>query len=343
MTSMVGTGGRFAAALAAYCGLLAATHAAPSEALLQKAAEEGEVAIFVSTDSGRAEAALAIAAGIERDLHIQLKIRLVSGPPDPIYIKQLSRELKAGVAPTSDMVVMVPDIIAAMHQDNALETVDWSKLAIPAADITPALSAVYMAELARPLMYNVNSLKAGTLPKSIEEFTTAAWRGKLLAANLPDIFAPWAIGLGETATVDLTRQLLANGLVLAPYPAAIRTQVASGQYPAGLGIRISKEQIAAGAPVAYIPIKTPIVPRLAVLIKGAKHPAAAQVAIWWLSSTSAGRAAAASALDWPRHTTPGSDLYTLAKTSGVYTAPVSWWLDEYPHILRAVDAVLKAR
>lgn len=180
------------------------------------------------------------------------------------------------------------------------------------------------------MIYNTNLLSADEVPSTLEELQDPKWRGKIVTAALPDVFSPWAIGLGEEGLLKLVETLFVDLEVgVAPAPTAIRTLVESGEYPIGFGIRLSGDQIANKSPVAYAPIKAPLVPRYAGVLEHSTQKNAATLVAWWLSATDNGQLLAAEVLDWPRHTTPGSDLHDMSQLmGGVDAAPADWWMNE---------------
>lgn len=315
------------------------------QSLVAKARAEREVAIFVSTDARAGEPARILADAIEADLGVRLVVKLVSGAPDPIYVNQMVQEHKAGVKPKIDLLATVPPLLVTMRQAGLVAAVDWGALGIKSDEVASGLNAVYVAEIARPVIYNTKAVSAQDVPRSIDDLLAPRWKNKIVSSQLPDLFTTWAIGLGPDKAVELVQKLVKQQeMAFAPVPLAIRTQVASGQFPIGFGIRIGKELQAAKAPVAYAPIKAPVMPRLAVVVEGSASPAAAALIGWWMNNTASGRRLIADVLDWPRHTTPGTDLYELAKmTGGMSVAPITWWTDEFPAINARIDAALRAR
>lgn len=299
-------------------------------ALLDAAAAEGEVLLFVSTDARTAEHEAQLEKGLLEDLGIAIDIKLVSGAPDPVYIQQLIQQHNAGVPPQVDLLVTVPTLLTSLVKANAVAATDWSALDVDPDDLAGDVHGLFVAEFARPVIYNTNLLKPDEAPASLEELLDPKWTGKIVTAGLPDVFSPWAIGLGADRTLELVETLFVDLKVgVAPAPTAIRTLVESGEYPIGFGIRISGEQIKNGSPVAYAPIKAPVVPRYAALLEGSQHRNAATLVGWWLSTTANGQRLAADVLDWPRHTTEGTDLYEMTKrTGGVYVEGADWWMHE---------------
>ncbi|MDH7798848.1 MULTISPECIES: hypothetical protein [unclassified Beijerinckia] len=313
---------------------------------LRVAAEaEQQVALFVSTDARTAADEAKIEEALRADTGVKLDIKLVSGPPDPIYLQQLSRELKAKVAPSVDLIVTIPPLIRGLIDIDAVAPVNWQDLGAKPEDVYPAFYALFSAELARPIIYNTKVIARNEAPSSIDGLLGAKWAGKIVTANVPDLYTPWAIVLGEDGVMKLIDRFYGDLKVsIAPAPTAIRTRVETGEYPLGFGIRIARQQSMAGAPVAYAPIPTPLVPRLAIVLKGSRKQNAAALVGWWLSQTQKGQRISADVLDWPRHTTPGTDLHDLAtQPGGVRTAAFDWWSKDAIDIGGRIAKALRAK
>lgn len=312
-------------------------------AMLDAAAKEGVVSLFVSTDARTAEDEVRLEEGLLADLGIAIDIRLVSGSPDPVYAQQLVQQHAAGVDVPVDLMVTVPTLLGVLNGAGAIAATDWQAMDVNPDELAEGVHGLFVAEFARPVIYNTNLLTADEVPKTIEELLDGKWRGKIVTAALPDVFSPWAIGLGEQGLLDFVEKLFVNlDVGIAPAPTAIRTLVESGEYPIGFGIRLSADQIANKSPVAYAPIKAPLVPRYAGVLEHSKSKNAAAVVAWWMSATPNGQLLAAEVLDWPRHTTPGSDLHDMSELmGGVDAASANWWMNEGAETGTAVARLLQ--
>ncbi|MEU5398101.1 extracellular solute-binding protein [Streptomyces sp. NPDC005963] len=312
--------------------------------LADKATKEGSVRLFVSTDSRTPAHARKLARAFRADTGADIEIKFVSGEPDPAFANKLVQEAKAQVAPSIDVFATTPLVVKQLSGAGLVQSVDWGSMeGVAAADVWADQQGIYIAEIARTVLYNTKDVKADDAPKSLEDLLTDTWRGKIVTAGLPDVFSPLAAGLGVDKTLDFVRRLLENGRVsLASVPTAIRTQVSSGEFPIGYGVRIGERQRVSKAPVDYAPVKVPVVPRAGLVIKGAKNPSASQLFLYWLNATEQGRKQAYEVLDWPRYTTPGTDLHLLAeKAGGVMTAETDWWMNEYEKVNQQVAQLLR--
>ncbi|MFJ7417270.1 ABC transporter substrate-binding protein [Streptomyces uncialis] len=314
------------------------------KALADKAAKEGEVRLFISTDSRTPAHARKLAQAFRADTGVELRIKFVGGEPDPAFANKLVQEAKAQVTPSIDVFATTPLVVKQLSGAGLVQPVDWGSMeGVAADDVWADHHGIHIAEIARTVLYNTKDVQAADVPKSLEDLLTDKWRGKIVTAGLPDVFSPLAAGLGVDKTLDFVRRLLEDGRVsLASVPTAIRTQVSSGEFPIGYGVRIGERQRVAKAPVDYAPVKVPVVPRAGLVVKGAENPAAAQLFLYWLNATEQGRKKAYEVLDWPRHTTPGTDLYLLAeKAGGVMTAGTDWWMNDYEKVNKQLAQLLR--
>ncbi|MFE2042807.1 ABC transporter substrate-binding protein [Streptomyces sp. NPDC059477] len=312
--------------------------------LADEAAKEGRIRVFVSTDSRTPAHARKLSRALRADTGADIEIQFVGGEPDPAFAGKLAQEAKAQVAPSIDVFATTPLVVKQLSGAGLVHAVDWAAMkGVAAADVWTGHHGIVVAEIARTVLYNTKNVTAEDAPKTLEDLLTDRWRGKIVTSGLPDVFSPLAAGLGTEATLDFVRRLLEKGRVsLASVPTAIRTQVSSGEFPVGFGVRIGERQRTAKAPVDYAPVKVPVVPRAGLVIKGARNPAASQLFLYWLNATEQGRRHAYEVLDWPRHTTPGTDLHGLAqKAGGVMTADTDWWMNEYEQVNKQVARLLR--
>ncbi|MGW1146365.1 ABC transporter substrate-binding protein [Streptomyces sp. NPDC002454] len=312
--------------------------------LADEAAKEGKVRVFVSTDSRTPAHARKLSRALRADTGVDLGIEFVGGEPDPAFANKLVQEAKAKVAPSIDVFATTPLVVKQLGGGGLVHPVDWAAMeGVAATDVWTGHHGIVVAEIARTVLYNTKNVKAEDAPRTLDDLLSDRWRGKIVTSGLPDVFSPLAAGMGADATLDFVRRLLEKGRVsLASVPTAIRTQVSSGEFPVGYGIRIGERQRTAKAPVDYAPVKVPVVPRAGLVVKGAKNPSAAQLFLYWLNATEQGRQQAYEVLDWPRHTTPGTDLHALAqKAGGVMTADTDWWMNEYEQVNKQVAGLLR--
>ncbi|MHA6669354.1 ABC transporter substrate-binding protein [Homoserinimonas sp. A447] len=294
--------------------------------LATRAAEEGSVNLFISTDAVTPAVGRSLSEGLERDFGVKITINLINGEPDPTYVGKLMEQLAASQAPDIDLIATVPGILQWLDDADAIKSVDWKALGANDDDVSEELNAVAVAEIARAVFYNTDLVDAADAPKSFDELLEPKWNGKIVTAALPDVFSPLAAGMGKEGMVDFTESLLKDQKVaIAPNPTGVRAQVISGEYEIGYGIRIGKNERESNAPIAYAPISAPVIPRAAVVLDKAANPAAAELLGYWLS-TDAGRTLAYELLDWTNHTTSGTDLSELDSLSGgVWSKPLDWW------------------
>ncbi|MYU22616.1 extracellular solute-binding protein [Streptomyces sp. SID8352] len=314
------------------------------DSLASEAAKEGKVRLFVSTDSRTSAHARKLRQALRADTGVDLDISFVGGEPDPRYASKLVQESKARIAPAIDVFATTPLVVKQLNAEGLVQQVDWASMeGVAPADVWQGHQGIYIAEIARAVLYNTGTVQEADAPRTLDDLLTDTWRGKIVTAGMPDVFSPLAAGLGTDGMLDFVHRLLEKGRAsMASVPTAVRTQVSSGEFPIGYGIRIGESQRAAKAPIAYAPVKTPVVPRAGLVLKGARNPAAAQLFLYWLNATEQGRRKAFEVLDWPRYTTPGTDLHALAeKAGGVMTADLDWWMNDYEKVDKQVAQLLR--
>jgi iron(III) transport system substrate-binding protein len=176
----------------------------------------------------------------------------------------------------------------------------------------------------RVLLYNTEHVKADEAPRSVLDLTQPRWKGRVAIANphfgttsfhLAALFVKW----GDEKAVDFMRQLKNNGVVIAAGNADVRDRVADGRVY--VGIMDEDDAVVAlrdKKPVAIAILDqegsnglgTPLMPNVALLVRGAPHVDQAQRFIDFLVSADAEKMLAESdAAQYPLH--PGVPGPTL--------------------------------
>ena len=176
----------------------------------------------------------------------------------------------------------------------------------------------------RVLLYNTDKVKATEVPRSIVDLTQPRWKGRFALANphfgtmsfhAAALFAKW----GDAKANDFLRQLKDNGAVIAAGNSDVKDRVSDGRVD--VGIMDEDDAVVAvrdRKPVAIaIPdqdgsdaLGTPLMPNVALFVRGAPHVEAAQRFIDFLVSADAERILAESdAAQYPLHPdVPGPKL-----------------------------------
>ncbi len=168
----------------------------------------------------------------------------------------------------------------------------------------------------RVILYNTKLVAPAATPRSILDFTRPAWRARFAIPNphfgtmsyhVAALFVRW----GDARAIDFLRALRSNGAVIAAGNADVKDRVSSGQVAAGIvdeddaivAVR-EKQPVAIVVPDQDGPdaLGTPVMPNVAMLIRGAPHPGEARSFVDFLVSAEAERILAASAAaQFPLH------------------------------------------
>ena len=150
----------------------------------------------------------------------------------------------------------------------------------------------------RVFLYNTQTVTSAEAPRSILELTRPRWKGRFAIANphfgttsfqIAALFVKW----GDAEASDVLRQLKENGAVIAAGNADVRDRVADGRVDVGImdeddavvAVR-EKKAVAIVIPdqAGSDPLGTPLMPNVALLVRGAPHVDQAQRFIDFLVS-----------------------------------------------------------
>ncbi len=201
---------------------------------------------------------------------------------------------------------------------------------------------------ARVIMYNKNLVKENELPTSLFDLTDPKWKGKIAAAGTANEsmlgqVSEMRTALGDEKTRDFIKGLVANQTTFLKGHTDVRKAVGRGEFPLGLVNHYYYHlQLAENSPVGVIypdqgagGIGTMINVSGAGIVKGARHQAAAQQFIDFLTTAPAQQIFAKTNYEFPL--LPGvaaqSDVRSLGEFK-VTQVPLSV-------LAREVDASLK--
>ena len=166
------------------------------------------------------------------------------------------------------------------------------------------------------MLYNTDRVKPGDVPRSILDLTEPRWKGRFAIANphfgtmsfhAAALFVKW----GDDKAGDFLRQLKDNGAVIAAGNSDVKDRVADGRVDVGIldeddavvAVR-EKKRVAIVIPdqEGTDPLGTPLMPNVALFVRGAPHVEQAQRFIDFLVSADAEKILAASdAAQYPLH------------------------------------------
>jgi len=166
---------------------------------------------------------------------------------------------------------------------------------IPRRWVDPEGQWVAFSLRARVLVYSTNVIQPDDLPRTLEELTDEAWRGKVVMANplfgttathMAALYAAW----GDEKTDRFIKALKANDLRLVDGNAMVRDVVARGEAPIGL---TDTDDVFAGIeddmPISFILLDqdgmgTFAVPNTVMRVRGGPNPEEAKAFIRFLLS-----------------------------------------------------------
>jgi iron(III) transport system substrate-binding protein len=168
----------------------------------------------------------------------------------------------------------------------------------------------------RVILYNTAQVKPADAPRSIEDFTQAAWKGRFAIPNphfgtMSFQAAALFVKLGDDKATAFFRSFKGNDAVIAAGNADVKDRVSDGRVAAGI---VDEDDAAVAVrekkPVAIVipdqegpdPLGTPVMPNAAILIQGAPHPEEARAFLDFLLSPETERILAESdAAQFPLH------------------------------------------
>ena len=223
------------AALLAYAGLAPAAPSALDQ-IIQAAKQEGEAVIRTNTDLAAKEGAeKAINDGVNKKFGVNLKIRLLGTRGMDQDAATIISELDAGRQPSWDAVTGTAPTLFRLKQRNAFESVDWPRLFphITPKMIDKIIGSVIMSVNWYLPYYNTRAISKddlASLPKKWEDFLDPRWKGKLIHPLGTRQEVLLARVWGEEKTVEFTRQLAKQELLIARFPEA-RSRLFAGERP----------------------------------------------------------------------------------------------------------------
>ncbi|MCA0325085.1 MAG: extracellular solute-binding protein [Proteobacteria bacterium] len=258
----------------------------PPADLLAAAQKEGEVVWYETSVPGVADK---IRAAFDAKFP-GVKLRHVSVPNAEQMGPRLLQEARTGV-PSADLVQISADQIANMHKRQILADVDWGKVGVD-KKMVPAAYAVATSATVVVLMANTKQVPEAERPKTWNALLDPRWKGKMSAWANPYSFALLASAWGDADARAYLEKFARQDPSLFPAPAASVQAVVSGDLPLGVGLsHIAQHSVDAGAPLALSTLDVvPVAVNYSSVLAKARHPNAARLLVWWLTSADGARA-----------------------------------------------------
>ena len=204
-------------------------------------------------------------AAFNKKFGLKARIQLTAGPSMPAVAARVLTELKAGRPSSTDFYLGSASHFADLHQQKALEKIDWSGL-FPWLTKEMELivnEGVLVYTSPQGIIYNSNIISPDKAPRSYEDLIdprlSPIWQGKLAIPPYPDWLSELTLIWGKEKVKDFTRKLipLAGGRLR--YNEDER--VISGEFPIMANMSGAIERMwhwqAQGAPLMAVSASTP--------------------------------------------------------------------------------------
>lgn len=206
------------------------------EQIVAEAKKEGEVTLVASTSTfGGKKGFAELEALFAKRYGFKAKLNLSGGPSFPQMAARIITEQKAGSKSSTDMYLGSDGTFATMHEEKALEKVNWSGIfpwVTKEMEITPQESLLVYASF-HGIIYNSNAIPKDKAPKGYEDLIDPAlsptWAGKMAIPA----YIHWLVRLtpiwGKEKVLNFARKLapLAGGRLRQ----GEEERIVSGEFP----------------------------------------------------------------------------------------------------------------
>lgn len=252
--------------------------------LYQQAKTEGEVDFWGPEDKDEITALAAVFAKTYPGVKV-VDFEIEAGDMVPKIItgsRAGNPGLDAGEAGLGDTADLTARNLIATHGN-------WSKL-IPMAKGTLLQGGKLLAwyNILHPIGYNTNLVSAADAPKSWNDLLDPKWKGKIIIEPRAKSFQYLGATEGQAALVAFMQKLKAQHPIYVNGGSTVAQQLSAGVAPIAIGMyayQLDLLHSQKNAPVAWTaPNPIGADQNVTFTVVGAKHPAAAQLWINWLSS-----------------------------------------------------------
>ena len=236
------------------------------EQLVAGAKKEAEVTLLASASTfGGKKAFAELETAFNKKFGLKSKVNLASGPSFPQVAARILTELKAGAKSSSDLYLGSDGTMADMHQEKALEKVNWSGIfpwVTKEMEIFPRETLLVYASF-HGIIYNSNSIPKDKAPRGYEDLVdpvlSQLWAGKLAIPA----YIHWLVRLSPLWGKD---KVLGYARKLAPLAGGRLRQgeeerIVSGEFPimgsTGAALETMWKWQAKGAPLVGLPGSSP--------------------------------------------------------------------------------------
>lgn len=332
-------------AICAYAIAVPAMAQSSLEDLIEKAGQEGEIVFNTLTTRTPAKTGSNLSAALQEKFGVDISVKMTTGAPAGVMAGTVMSEMKAGIRPSSDTLTMPLFTSSELDAAGNMEDIDWAAIGVPEVQISPSGHSVWVRTTPRTVVYNTNLVTGDDIPTRLEDLLDPKWRGKIAGPINGDSYATGVVPvLGEEAGVKWLEALYNDqDLALIPIPTDIPNRVANGEFPIGFGLSANYAGLVdKGAPIANAPIeKVTGVPYYQFVLKGAEHPNAAALVIYFLCCTAEGKQAMLEEMNWGLFDTEGSEPYEIAQGGRGVIPSAEWQLNEQGRVGIRLEEVLR--
>ena len=297
--------------------------------VLAKAKKEGGSVWYVGSGRRTGAEERRFSKEFEKLFGFPLKIRFNSAGTVIQKMRKLISEKKAGVKPSIDIYSGGVNIAAVLLKNDVVLPTDWKALGFKGSSIEPRVHGALIWDNLRTAFYNTNLVKGADIPRKWEDLLKPKWKGKIVTASSPSVFAYIAMALGEQKTYDLMSKLRnEQKIAFRPSITAVPTAVASGEFPIGVSGSIG-ELKNKGAPIAYAPFaKNVSLPNWGVIIKNSPNPNGARAFLYFVTQTDEGKKLLWDVFGWSTRDLPGTDAAMLFTKEKAVDLPYKWYFTD---------------
>lgn len=327
--------------------VLAALPAAAQTTLddvIAAAAEEGEVAINVSTTRFPADAGRKISAALAEKFGVDIDVDLVNNSPVPVMAGQIVEETKAGIKPSFDVFPLPLSFTKAISEGGAIETIDWAGMGADAEFIDPAGNSVWIDTVPRAVFYNTNILTGDDIPTKLEDLLDPKYKGQIAGPGFGDAYAMVSAPvLGEDAAADwLTHLYDDQKLTVIRSISDIPNRVANGEFAIGLGVPANRTGLVdKGAPIANAPLEAVGgQPYYMFVVKDAPNKNAGALLSYFFCCTAEGKKALFDSMSWAKFDYVGSEQHAVGGDGRGKVPTAEWQLNEQSRVAVKFDGLI---
>lgn len=312
--------------------------------LVNKAGEEGIVAMNTSTTRYPSSAAPGLSKAISEKFGIDLEVEFVNSSPVPVITGQVIKETLAGVKPSFDVFPLPLFLTVPLSEAGAVETIDWAGIGVDPDLIDPNGNAVWIHTIPRAVTYNTDLVEADDIPTRLEDLLDPKWKGKIAGPGFGGAYGMISVPvLGEEKASDWLKTLYEDqDLAVIRSMTDVPTRVANGEFSIGMGVPANYSGLVTkGAPIANAPLeKVGSQPYYMFVLKNAESPHAGALLTYFFCCTPEGKKAQLEHMNTAMFDTPGSEQNEVGGDGRGVAPTTEWQLTQQRRVAEALDKLI---